>query len=132
MKKLILVTMPLLVMVLFAWKSYAEPISIVEMAITTKISKGKPIDSVHRISNRSVRELYCFTRTVLEEGSSSKIHHVWIKDGVVIFDKALPINAKRWRTASSVSIGMGSIGNWQVEARDETGKLLKAVSFRIN
>lgn len=110
----------------------AGTLSVSEMAVTTKISKQKPIDSVHRISNRSVKSLYCFVRTQSDSTVSTTINHVWIKNGTVVFDKQLPVNGKRWRTTSSVKIDTASVGDWRVEIRDSSGLVIRSASFRVN
>jgi Protein of unknown function (DUF2914) len=124
----------LLVLLMLAFGSVvqAATLSVAEMAITTKISKQKPIDSVHSISSRSVKVLYCFVRTASEESVSTTIHHVWIKDGVVVFDKELPVKGRRWRTTSSVKVDARSVGSWKVEVRDQAGQLIRSESFRVN
>lgn len=121
-----------LLMLAFAGVGQAASLSVSEMAVTTKISKQKPIDSVHRISNRSVKSLYCFVRTVSEETVPTSVRHVWIKDGVVFFDKEFPVKGKRWRTTSSVKVDARSVGNWKVEIRDPAGQVIRSESFRVN
>jgi hypothetical protein len=106
--------------------------SITEMAVTTKISKGKPIDSVRRISASSVSTLYCFTRVASSSEEESLIRHRWLKDGAQVREAELPVKGKRWRTHSSIPVSRDSKGSWRVEALDPDGTLIKAVEFRIN
>jgi len=47
-----------LLLLLPATSAFAQTLKVVEAAVTTKVSKGKPVDSVHRISHRSVKALY--------------------------------------------------------------------------
>lgn len=112
--------------------SRAATLKITEMAVTTKIVRGNPIDSVHRISSSSVKELYCFTRLVAEDGSETTIKHVWYRDGRKVGESELPVKGERWRTFSKKVIEKGASGDWRVEALDDQGKLLKAVTFRMN
>ena len=58
----------------------AAPLKITELAVTTKIAKGNPIDSVRRISSASVKALYCFTRLTSTEEAETTIKHVWYRD----------------------------------------------------
>jgi hypothetical protein len=39
-------------------------LTVTEIAITTRIVRGKPVDSVRRISSSAVHELYCYTKVV--------------------------------------------------------------------
>lgn len=102
------------------------------MAVTTKIARGNPIDSVKRISSTSVKALYCFTRLVNPSGEETTIKHVWYKDGEVTGEQELPVKSEKWRTYSKKPIDRESVGKWRVEALDGEGRLLKAVEFRIN
>ena len=96
MKKLLSVLLTLLVVALAA-PLWAGSLSIAELAVTTKVSKGKPIDAVHRISHRTVKALYCFTRTVSDEAGETTIKHVWMRNGQVVKETDLPVKGKRWR-----------------------------------
>jgi DUF2914 family protein len=105
---------------------------ITEMAVTTKIVKGNPIDSVHRISSASIKTLYCFTRLTSETGGETTIKHVWYRDGEKAGEYELPVKGERWRTYSKKAVEKGSSGEWRVDALDSEGKLLKSVKFRMN
>lgn len=102
------------------------------MAVTTKIVRGNPIDSVHTISSSSVKELFCFTRLTSPDGSESVIRHVWYRGNEKIGDYDLPVKGNRWRTFSRKGVERGATGDWRVEALDAEGKLLKTVKFRMN
>lgn len=117
-----------------ALPGYAEEpnLKITEMAVTTKIVRGNPIDSVHRISSASVRQLYCFTRLVASGATDTTIKHIWYRDGQKVGEYTLPVKGKRWRTFSSKAVEKGWSGEWRVEALDSEGRLLKAVTFRMN
>jgi hypothetical protein len=110
---------------------WAQTIKITELAVTTKVSKGKPIDAVHRISSRTVKALYCFTRTVTDDGEETSLRHVWLRDGQVVKEADLPVKGKRWRVYSTLPINVESVGNWRVEVRDTAGVVIKSVEFRI-
>jgi Protein of unknown function (DUF2914) len=110
-----------------------EPaLKITEMAVTTKIVKGNPIDAVWRISHTSVKAIYCFTRVVNPGGKATAVKHVWYKDGKLYWEHELPIRGEKWRTWSKRAIDRGSVGDWRVDALDPEGKLLESVKFRIN
>ena len=109
-----------------------QSLQITEMAVTTKIVRGNPIDAVRRISSTSVKELYCFTRVVNPGGAVTTVRHAWYKDGVLMGEHRLPIRGARWRTWSKRPIDRTSVGDWRVDALDEEGNLLRAVTFKIN
>ena len=106
--------------------------SIVEMAVTTKIVRGKPIDSVHRISSASVKELYCFTHIRRAEINDTTIRHVWFHDGNVAGDIRLPVKGESWRTFSKRPVDGTAKGAWRVEVMAPDGSVIKSVEFRIN
>lgn len=111
----------------------ADTVKITEMAVTTKIVKGKPIDSVHRISSASVKELFCFTRTNVTGGDETSIKHVWYRNNEKVAEYELPVKGNRWRTYSKKQIEKKvSAGDWRVEALDSEGNVLKTVNFRMN
>lgn len=131
MKKLLLVVFGLLISGVAA-PLWAGSISISELAVTTKVSKGKPIDAVHRISHRTVKALYCFTRTVNSDATETAIRHVWQRGDQVVKETDLPIKGRRWRVYSTLPVNASSVGNWRVDVKDDTGAVLKTVEFRIH
>lgn len=120
----------LLIMPVF---SSAEAIKVTEAAVTTKVTKkGKPVDSVHRISHRTVRFLYFFTRTTQKKDSKTTIRHLWFKDDKLVKDAVIPVSKKRWRSYSTLPIDAGSVGQWRVELKDEAGTVLRSLEFKIH
>ena len=109
-----------------------DGMAITEMAVTTKIVRGNPIDSVHRISFSSVPALFCFTRIVRGDGDETTIRHLWYRENVKVAEYELPVRGEKWRTYSRKAIDRESPGEWRVEAVDPAGKVLKSVAFRIN
>jgi len=123
----------MLVISLWCSPASATAFKITEMAVTTKIVRGNPIDSVHRISSSSVKHLFCFTRISSAEPLDTAIKHVWYKDGAKVAEYDLPVKGKRWRTYSKKTIEKGtSAGDWRIEALDDQGTVVKAVEFRMN
>jgi hypothetical protein len=122
----------MLVMSAVPCSASAKSLRITEMAVTTKIVRGNPIDSVHKISSSSVKELFCFTRLSSPDESNSAIRHVWYRGDEKLADYELPVKGTRWRTFSRKSVERGTSGDWRVEALDAEGKLLKTVKFRMN
>ena len=107
-------------------------LKITELAVTTKIVRNKPIDSVHRISSASVKALYCFTRISAPEDTDTTIKHVWYRDSEKVGEYELPVKGERWRTYSKKEIQRGMAGDWRVEILDSDGNLLKTVKFWMN
>lgn len=107
-------------------------LKITELAVTTKIVRNKPIDSVHRISSASVKALYCFTRITAPEDTDTTIKHVWYRGDEKAGEYELPVKGERWRTYSKKEIQRGWAGDWRVEILDSDGNLLKTVKFRMN
>ena len=110
----------------------AGEIRVTEMAVTTKIVKGNPIDSVRRISSASVKALYCFTRFNSDVKQNTVVKHVWYRDNQVAAEYELPVKGKRWRAYSRKPISKGANGDWRVDVVDDEGKLLKSLPFRVN
>ena len=112
--------------------SEAGALKITEMAVTTKIVKGNPIDAVRRISSSSVKVLYCFTRVTAPAGTDTTIKHIWYLNGEVVGEFDKPVKGSHWRTYSKKPVQKGISGEWRCEARDTGGNLLKSVTFRMN
>ncbi|ANA41616.1 MULTISPECIES: DUF2914 domain-containing protein [Geobacter] len=110
----------------------AADLKITEMAVTTKISRNNPIDAVRRISHRSVKALYCFTRIVNPGAQETVIRHVWYKDGAMAGEQELAVKGAKWRTWSKKPVDAESVGTWRVEAVDSAGKVLKTVEFKVH
>ncbi|MGB4600519.1 MAG: DUF2914 domain-containing protein [Trichlorobacter sp.] len=112
--------------------SEAAPLRVTELAVTTKVSKGKPIDAVHRIYNRSVRALYGFTRTQSDPPQETTVTHIWLRGGHKVKEVTMPVKGRRWRLYSTLAVDASSIGSWRLEVRDAAGQLLKAADFQIH
>jgi len=117
-----------------ALPAFAESadIAITELVITSKIVKGKPIDSIKRLSSSTDKNLYCFSRTVAPVGTDSSIKHLWYKGEEKVGEYTLPVKGEKWRTYSKKSIQKGWAGDWRVEVVADDGTLLKTVKFRMN
>jgi hypothetical protein len=109
-----------------------EPLKVTEMAVTTRIVRGGPVDSVRRISSASTKSLYCYTLVSSPDDTEREISHIWYRNGEPAGSYTLPVRGVRWRTYSKKFIYEGMNGLWRVEARDSEGNLLKALEFQIN
>ena len=131
MKALFAAFMLILVVALPVFAECAE-MKINEMVITSKIVKGKPIDSIKRLSSSTDKNLYCYTRITAPVGTDSHIKHLWYRGDEKTGEQRLPVKGEQWRTYSSKNIRKGLAGDWRVEAVDDSGALLKIVKFRMN
>jgi hypothetical protein len=131
MKRFLLVCMLWLAAVLPAFAE-GDDLKISEIVITSKIVKGKPIDSIKRLSASTDKNLYCFTRTVAPAGTETTIKHVWYNGTEKAGEFELPVKGEKWRTYSKKLIQKGWAGDWRVEVLDSSGKLLKSVKFKMN
>lgn len=113
-------------------QAHAADLKITEMAVTTKIVKGNPIDSVRRISSASVKALYCFTRFSAPEDTDTTIKQLWYLNDEVVAEYELPVKGAHWRTYSRKVVEKGLSGEWRCDAVDSEGKVLKSVNFRMN
>lgn len=113
-------------------QSWGGDLKITEMAVTTKIVKGNPIDSVRRISSASVKALYCFTRFSAPEDTDTTIKQIWYLNDEVTAEYELPVKGAHWRTYSRKVVEKGLSGEWRCDAVDSEGNVLKSVSFRMN
>lgn len=117
-----------------ALPAFAEggDLKITEIVITSKVVKGKPIDSIKRLSSSTDKNLYCFTRTVAPAGTETNIRHVWYNGAEKAGEFELAIKGEKWRTYSKKLIQKGLAGDWRVEILDSSGTLLKTVKFKMN
>ena len=117
-----------------ALPAFAESVEmkISEMVITSKIVKGKPIDSIKRLSSSTDKNLYCYTRITAPVGTDSHIKHLWYREDEKVGEQRLPVKGEQWRTYSSKNIKKGLAGDWRVEAVDDSGTVLRIVKFRMN
>lgn len=124
----------LLAVIMLPLTAFAEPteIRITELVITSKIVKGKPLDSIKRLSSSTDKNLYCFSRTLMADGTEAKINHLWFRGDEKVAEYTLPVKGEKWRTYSRKQIQRGSAGEWRVDVTDESGKVLKSVKFRMN
>jgi hypothetical protein len=99
----------------------------VEAVLARSIVDRMPVDTVTAVS-ADVGTLYLWTRVSGAAGSS--ISHVWIH-GPHEAAVELQVGGSPWRTWSSRTIPPEWTGEWRVEVRDATGRVLTAVSFTV-
>lgn len=120
-----------LILLLFPTPSEAGRVRLREMAVTTRIVKGKPIDSVHRISRRSVKVLHCYSRGSAEAGID-RLSHVWRLNGRVVEAVDLPLTGSHFAVSSSRKVSPSDVGEWRVDLVTPDGAIVRSVTFRMN
>jgi transcriptional regulator with XRE-family HTH domain len=73
-------------------------------------------------------QVWFWTR-VMGGSRGDRIDHVWLQDGVEQARISLKLGGSRWRTQSAKMLHAGSVGDWAVEARDDTGRVLARSDF---
>jgi hypothetical protein len=116
------------------WSVLAQEgsLAVTDIAVTTRIVRGNPVDSVQSISSSAVKDLYCFTKIAATDDAERQIVHVWYHEDEVVTRSILPVRGTSWRTYSKKTIASGMTGNWRVEVLDAEGNLLKTIKFRWN
>jgi hypothetical protein len=127
-----------------------EPVSL---AIAELESRRIPIADQHQASTMSVydsgvgtavidRQLVgradafavgtrvVFWTLVTRGGPGDTVRHVWVHQGRTVATVNLPIRAASWRTHSQRLLAPGADGEWVVEARDASGRVLARHVFR--
>lgn len=61
--------------------------------------------------------------------AGQRIHHVWSREGVEKARVSLRLGGPHWRTHSRKRLWPGSAGEWAVEARDDSGRVLARREF---
>lgn len=77
-----------------------------------------------------VGRLFCFTRVVGVEGTST-VTHVWYWGSEERARVQLSVRSPNWRTNSSKVIQEHETGQWRVDILDTDGNVLSTVRFRI-
>jgi len=74
-------------------------------------------------------KVYFFT-WILGGQADEHVTHVWIQEQEERFSIDLNIGGPSWRTWSNKTLHPGSVGNWLVEVRDGSGRVLESMSFK--
>jgi len=111
----------------------ALPAAQAELQLTKAVmarglDQREPVDEATAFP-RDVGQVVCFTQ--LEGGADTVIYHVW-RHGTTLHAKVqLSVQAGPWRTWSRKRIHPSWTGDWTVDVEDESGKVLKTLSFTI-
>ncbi len=108
--------------------SSASVLEVLEIAIAKGIQDREAIEVADTFTV-DVGKLYCWTKIAGGVDGNSVVHR-WKKDGEVIAEITLNVNASPWRTFSSKAIMPEWTGNWVVEVL-AGGNVLKTKAFVI-
>lgn len=99
--------------------------SVPEYGVGTGVKRRALVGRRDRFAEGS--QAWFWTR--VEGGTAGdRIEHVWLHEGTEAARVELRIGGARWRTQSAKTLR--SSGNWAVEARDASGRLLARTEFR--
>jgi transcriptional regulator with XRE-family HTH domain len=101
-------------------------ISVSESALGTGVVDHTVTGRANRFSEG---ERVLFWTRVLAAKPGDVIHHYWVHEGRAVMRADLRIGGPHWRTFSRYTLPEGASGNWVVEARDETGRVLAREEF---
>jgi transcriptional regulator with XRE-family HTH domain len=101
-------------------------ISVSESAVGTGVVDHMVTGVTDRFSE-GARVLF-WTRVLAAE-PGDVIHHYWLHEGRPVMRADLRIGGPHWRTFSRFTLPQGASGQWAVEARDDTGRVLAREEF---
>ncbi len=100
--------------------------NVVRASVTTSVVDREPVDSLDTITNE--QELIFFF-TEIADLAGGTITHRWEYNDEIMAEVPLEIGGSRWRTHSSKRLFKGWIGEWKVSVVDDSGQVLRSVSF---
>lgn len=130
--KSILKIITILLVSLAAASSFAVTPTLVDSAVTTKVYKSNPLDSVHQISHKTTKVVYYFNRTIMDDATETSVIHRWYKEQQLVKEAVIPIKGRNWHCYSTMMIDAGSVGSWRVELLDENKKLINSLEFKVH
>ncbi len=101
----------------------------IETALCTGIQDRMPVGQAD-IFPADVGKVYLWCH-VIGSSDTTMIKHVWYYQGEEIVSVQLPVRSSSWRTHSYKTIAPEWTGDWAVKVLDNSGNVLKAVSFKI-
>jgi hypothetical protein len=122
-------TIFLFVAPLQAQEMSATEIQLEEATICRNVVDRTPIGR-GSVFSADVGRLYCFTKVVGAETTTSIIHH-WYLNGKLKASVTLPVNSASWRTWSSKTIKPSESGDWMVEVLTAGGTAMESILFLI-
>ena len=81
------------------------------------------------MSQTEATVIYYFTE--IKDMKGRIIYHQWLHEGKVVFKSPFKILGKRWRVATSKSLGYSAQGQWIVRSVDKAGKIYNEIVFDV-
>jgi transcriptional regulator with XRE-family HTH domain len=106
--------------------SRGAAISVSEWAVGTGVVNHAVTGVASRFSEG---ERVLFWTRVLAPKPGEVIRHYWLHEGRPVMRADLRIGSTHWRTFSRLTLPENATGNWTVEARDESGRVLARAEF---
>ncbi len=103
-------------------------LSIPDCDVGTAVRNRRLVGRGDRFSEGTKAKVWFWTE-VLGGNSGDEIDHVWLRDEVEMVRISLTVGGPRWRTQSAKMLRAGSAGDWAVEARDASGRVLARREF---
>jgi hypothetical protein len=125
MKKTILAVA---VLAMLAGLAAAAGLGVGEAVICKDVKDRAPVEPGDNFPT-DVGKLYCFTR-ITGAADATTVSHVWFLNGKELSSVDLHVASSNWRTWSSKTIMPSNVGDWKVEIRDLSGKVLSTVEFK--
>jgi hypothetical protein len=102
---------------------------IARAVIGTGVEQGEPV-GVADVFPASTEKVYCFLEAK-DVGQDTEVSFVWFYGQKEMLKTGLPLKkGPRWRTNASKNLRELK-GEWKVEIKDQSGKLLKEVKFKV-
>lgn len=105
----------------------SDTLRVSELSLSTAIVNREPVDQLDEI-NAQMEQLWCFVR-INNPTEEQQISFNWFFEGELYLNHQAKVGVSpRWRTYSYVT---PNAGQWRIEVRDSTGKLLAEKAFII-
>jgi hypothetical protein len=103
--------------------------TVKRLVVGMGVENNEPV-SVAETFPSSTEKVYCFLEAA-EIAKDIEVSFVWSHGGKELLKTTLPIKeGAKWRTYANKNL-RGLKGEWKVEIKDSTGKVLKDVKFKV-
>lgn len=103
--------------------------TIARLVVGTGIENREPVGVAEKFPS-ATEKVYCYLEAT-GIAKDTEIYFVWLYNQEEMLKTGLTLKADpKWRTNANKSL-RGLKGNWKVEVRDDAGKSLKGVNFKV-
>ncbi|MBH25006.1 MAG: hypothetical protein CMH57_11230 [Myxococcales bacterium] len=111
--------------------SHKPRLEVIEATLAANVEDRKPVGKGTRFTT-DTDKVWAWIKVRNTGDGPSPVTMIWKHEGREIFSTDLKIGvSKGWRTWTRKTISDKQTGPWSVEVRDQEGKLLKTLKFRI-